>query len=35
MIFWVGKTLFNNDEINNYDDKTAFTSGILFNNCEK
>jgi len=32
--FW-GKTLFG-DEINNYDDKTAFTSGILlFNNCEK
>jgi hypothetical protein len=30
-----GKTLFG-DEINNYDDKTAFTSGILlFNNCEK
>lgn len=32
--FW-GKTLFNN-EINNYTDKSAFTSGILlFNNCEK
>jgi predicted O-methyltransferase YrrM/lipopolysaccharide biosynthesis glycosyltransferase len=32
--FW-GKTLFGN-EINNYNDKTAFTSGILlFNNCEK
>ena len=32
--FW-GKTLFG-DEINNYSDKTAFTSGILlFNNCEK
>ena len=32
--FW-GKTLFGN-EINNYKDKTAFTSGILlFNNCEK
>ena len=32
--YW-GKTLFGN-EINNYDDKTAFTSGILlFNNCEK
>jgi lipopolysaccharide biosynthesis glycosyltransferase/predicted O-methyltransferase YrrM len=32
--FW-GKTLFKN-EVNNYDDKTAFTSGILlFNNCEK
>ena len=32
--FW-GYTLFGN-EINNYDDKTAFTSGILlFNNCEK
>jgi hypothetical protein len=32
--FW-GKTLFG-DEINNYEDKTAFTSGILlFNNCEK
>jgi hypothetical protein len=32
--FW-GKTLFG-DEINNYNDKTAFTSGILlFNNCEK
>ena len=30
-----GKTLFG-DEINNYKDKTAFTSGILlFNNCEK
>jgi predicted O-methyltransferase YrrM len=30
-----GKPLFGN-EINNYDDKTAFTSGILlFNNCEK
>jgi lipopolysaccharide biosynthesis glycosyltransferase len=30
-----GKTLFG-DEINNYEDKTAFTSGILlFNNCEK
>jgi|688.fasta_scaffold145786_2 predicted O-methyltransferase YrrM/lipopolysaccharide biosynthesis glycosyltransferase len=32
--YW-GKTLFEN-EINNYNDKTAFTSGILlFNNCEK
>jgi alpha-N-acetylglucosamine transferase len=32
--YW-GKTLFGN-EINNYDDKSAFTSGILlFNNCEK
>jgi hypothetical protein len=32
--FW-GKTLFKN-EVDNYDDKTAFTSGILlFNNCEK
>ena len=32
--FW-GKSLFGN-EVNNYDDKTAFTSGILlFNNCEK
>jgi hypothetical protein len=32
--FW-GKTLFG-DEINNYNDKSAFTSGILlFNNCEK
>lgn len=32
--FW-GKSLFKN-EANNYDDKTAFTSGILlFNNCEK
>ena len=31
--FW-GNTLFGN-EIDNYDDKTAFTSGILlFNNCE-
>lgn len=31
--YW-GKTLFN-DEIHNYKDKTAFTSGILlFNNCE-
>ena len=30
-----GKTLFGN-EVNNYEDKTAFTSGvILFNNCEK
>jgi predicted O-methyltransferase YrrM len=30
-----GKTLFGN-EVNNYDDKSAFTSGIiLFNNCEK
>lgn len=30
-----GKSLFGN-EVNNYDDKTAFTSGILlFNNCEK
>jgi predicted O-methyltransferase YrrM/lipopolysaccharide biosynthesis glycosyltransferase len=30
-----GKSLFGN-ETNNYDDKTAFTSGILlFNNCEK
>ena len=32
--YW-GKTLFG-DEINNYEDKTAFTSGILlFNNCNK
>jgi predicted O-methyltransferase YrrM len=32
--YW-GKSLFGN-EINNYTDKTAFTSGILlFNNCEK
>jgi len=32
--FW-GKSLFGN-EINNYNDKTAFSSGILlFNNCEK
>lgn len=32
--FW-GKILFG-DEINNYEDKTAFTSGILlFNNCKK
>ena len=32
--YW-GKSLFGN-EINNYEDKTAFTSGILlFNNCEK
>ena len=32
--YW-GKTLFGN-EINNYNDKSAFTSGILlFNNCEK
>ena len=32
--YW-GKSLFG-DEINNYEDKTAFTSGILlFNNCEK
>jgi lipopolysaccharide biosynthesis glycosyltransferase len=32
--FW-GKSLFR-DEINNYPDKSAFTSGILlFNNCEK
>jgi hypothetical protein len=32
--FW-GKKLFGN-EVNNYEDKTAFTSGILlFNNCEK
>ena len=32
--YW-GKTLFEN-EISNYNDKTAFTSGILlFNNCEK
>ena len=30
-----GGTLFGN-EINNYNDKSAFTSGILlFNNCEK
>jgi len=33
-IYW-GKELFGN-EIDNYDDKSAFTSGILlFNNCEK
>ena len=33
--FYGGKTLFGS-EINNYNDKTAFTSGILlFNNCEK
>jgi len=32
--FW-GKSLFGN-EVNNYEDKTAFTSGILlFKNCEK
>ena len=32
--YW-GKTLFGN-EVNNYHDKSAFTSGILlFNNCEK
>jgi len=32
---YYGKSLFG-DELNNYDDKTAFTSGILlFNNCEK
>ena len=32
--YW-GKSIFGN-EINNYEDKTAFTSGILlFNNCEK
>ena len=32
---WWGKTLFG-DEIHNYEDKTAFTSGILiFKNCEK
>ena len=32
--YW-GKSLFGN-EINNYDDKTVFTGGILlFNNCEK
>jgi len=32
--FW-GKTLFGNEK-NNYEDKTAFSSGILlFNNCEK
>lgn len=32
--FW-GKSLFGN-EVNNYQDKSAFTSGILlFNNCEK
>lgn len=32
---WWGKSLFGN-EINNYEDKTAFTSGImLFKNCEK
>jgi len=32
---WWGKNLFGN-EINNYEDKSAFTSGILlFNNCEK
>lgn len=31
-----GKKLFGNEEINNYNDKSAFTSGILlFNNCEK
>lgn len=33
--YYGGKTLFEN-EINNYNDKSAFTSGILlFNNCEK
>jgi lipopolysaccharide biosynthesis glycosyltransferase len=33
--FYGGNTLFGN-EINNYNDKSAFTSGILlFNNCEK
>jgi predicted O-methyltransferase YrrM len=32
---WYGKPLFG-DELDNYEDKTAFTSGILlFNNCEK
>lgn len=32
---WWGKSLFG-DEIEDYDDKSAFTSGILlFNNCEK
>jgi len=32
---WWGKSLFG-DETNNYEDKTAFSSGILlFNNCEK
>ena len=32
---WWGKPLFEN-EINNYEDKTAFSSGImLFNNCDK
>ena len=33
--YW-GKYLFSNEEINNYADTSAFTSGILlFNNCEK
>ena len=33
--WWGGSILFG-DEVNNYSDKTAFTSGILlFNNCEK
>lgn len=33
--YWGGEKLFGN-EINNYTDKSAFTSGILlFNNCEK
>ena len=32
---WWGKSLFG-DEINNYNDKTAFSSGIiLFNNCDR
>ena len=32
--YW-GKSLFGN-EVNNYEDKTAFSSGVmLFNNCEK
>jgi hypothetical protein len=33
--FW-GRSLFSNDELDSYEDKTAFTSGVLlFNNCEK
>jgi predicted O-methyltransferase YrrM len=33
---WYGGIKLFGDEINNYDDKTAFSSGILlFNNCEK
>jgi lipopolysaccharide biosynthesis glycosyltransferase len=33
---WWGSRLFEEDELNRYDDKSAFTSGmLLFNNCEK